>query len=144
MSSIKKRIIEFIELRGISKYRFYKDTGISRGVLESSSGITEDNIAKLVAYYPEINLNWLIKGEGEIENSEIQKREENTLGVLTKEEEKLKQNLLKLLTSDSEIKEAFKYVIGKEINVYTTQKLMGLITDEQFFKAITSYLKDRE
>lgn len=144
MSSIKKRIIEFIELKGISKYRFYKDTGISRGVLESSSGITEDNIAKLVAYYPEINLNWLIKGEGEIENSEIQKREENTLGVLTKEEEKLKQNLLKLLTSDSEIKEAFKYVIGKEINVYTTQKLMGLITDEQFFKAITSYLKDRE
>lgn len=62
-SPIKQKILEFIEFKGLSKYKFYKETGITRGVLDKESGISEDNIAKFIACYPEIRLEWLLKNE---------------------------------------------------------------------------------
>lgn len=56
----------FIEHKGISKRKFYSLAGISRGTLESETGITEDIMAKCIAAFPEINLIWLITGKGEI------------------------------------------------------------------------------
>jgi len=64
ISPIKKRMLETIENKGISKYQFYQNTGITRGVLDKETGISEDNIAKYIAYYPDINLEWLITGKG--------------------------------------------------------------------------------
>lgn len=64
ISPIKLRILQFIDYKGISKYEFYKNTSISRGTLDNSSGLTEENIAKFLAYYKEINANWLLTGEG--------------------------------------------------------------------------------
>lgn len=54
----------FINTLGISKRDFYLKTGISRGTLESPTGITEETITKIFAIYPDINPSWLIKGEG--------------------------------------------------------------------------------
>ena len=56
----------YIENLSISKREFYSKTGISRGTLESPTGITEDTLAKFIATYPEVSLEWLIRGEGEI------------------------------------------------------------------------------
>lgn len=64
ISSIKKRILDFIEYQGISKYQFYKESGITRGVLDSESGISEENIAKFIAYAEYIDVNWLLTGKG--------------------------------------------------------------------------------
>ena len=64
ISPIKLRILQFIDYKGISKYEFYKNTSISRGTLDNSSGLTEENIAKFLAYYKEINPTWLLTGEG--------------------------------------------------------------------------------
>ena len=64
ISPIKLRILQFIDYKGISKYEFYKNTSISRGTLDNSSGLTEENIAKFLAYYNEINPTWLLTGEG--------------------------------------------------------------------------------
>lgn len=65
-SPIKKRILYYIEYQGISKYKFYQDTGITRGVLDKDTGISEDNIAKFIAYYNNVNPTWLLTGEGEM------------------------------------------------------------------------------
>ncbi len=56
--------MEYIQSKGISKYEFYKKSGITRSVLDKESGISEDNIAKVIRYDPHISLSWLIKGEG--------------------------------------------------------------------------------
>lgn len=66
ISPIKDRILQFIDYKGISKYKFYQETGITRGVLDKESGISEDNIAKFIAYSDEINLEWLLLGKGEM------------------------------------------------------------------------------
>jgi repressor LexA len=65
-SLIKSNTLEFINHRGISKYLFYKETGITRGVLDKNNGMSEENIARIIAQYPEINIEWLITGRGEM------------------------------------------------------------------------------
>ena len=65
-SPIKQRILQFIDQLPISKREFYAKTGISRGTLESKTGITEETITKFFAAYPEVNIDWLIRGEGEM------------------------------------------------------------------------------
>jgi hypothetical protein len=63
-SHIKANILQYIELLGISKYNFYKKTGITRGILDQDTGISEENIAKFLAYFNNINIEWLILGKG--------------------------------------------------------------------------------
>jgi hypothetical protein len=48
-----------LNIRIVSKYKFYQESGITRGVLDKESGISEDNIAKFIAYAPEVDLSWL-------------------------------------------------------------------------------------
>lgn len=63
-SLIKKNILQFIEYKGISKYKFYQETGITRGVLDQDNKMSEENTAKFLAYYPEVSAEWLITGKG--------------------------------------------------------------------------------
>lgn len=65
-SILKSRILQYLELKGITKYECYKNTGITNGVLSQSNGLSEDNILKFLSYYNDINLNWLFTGEGNI------------------------------------------------------------------------------
>lgn len=61
---IQDRVIEYLEKKGISKYRFYKDTGLSNGFLDKKGNIGVDKCEKIIYVYPDINLNWLITGHG--------------------------------------------------------------------------------
>ncbi len=63
-SLIKKNILQFIEYKGISKYKFYQDTGITRGVLDQDNGMSEENTTRFLAHYPEVSAEWLLRGEG--------------------------------------------------------------------------------
>lgn len=70
ISPIKKRILQYIDTLGISKRDFYVKTGISRGTLESNTGITEETVAKFIAVFPEISPGWLLTGIGAREKLE--------------------------------------------------------------------------
>ena len=63
-SKIKSRILKHIEDKGISKRQFYIETGISNGVLDKKTGLTELNIEKYLNTYEEINPTWLLTGKG--------------------------------------------------------------------------------
>lgn len=66
---------------GISKRDFYAKIGVSRGTLESKTGITEDVVTKFFATYPEVSVEWLMIGEGEmLKNSPSckEKKQENS------------------------------------------------------------------
>ena len=51
---------------GISKRDFYTKIGVSRGTLESKTGITEDVLTKFFATYPEVSVEWIMLGFGEM------------------------------------------------------------------------------
>ena len=71
ISPIKQRILQFVDTLGISKRDFYAQIGVSRGTLESRTGITEDVMAKFIAAYPNINYEWLLDGRGKMLKDDI-------------------------------------------------------------------------
>ena len=74
ISPIKQRILFFASTLGISKRDFYAKIGVSRGTLESKTGITEDVVTKFFATFPEVSVEWLMTGEGEmLKNSPLYK-----------------------------------------------------------------------
>ena len=66
ISPIKQRILLFVKKLDISKREFYAKIEVSRGTLESKTGITEDVICRFLKAYPEVNVDWLITGEGDM------------------------------------------------------------------------------
>lgn len=65
-SPVKQRILQFVDSLNISKREFYLKTGISRGTLESATGITEDTLTKVIVAYQRISPSWLITGYGDM------------------------------------------------------------------------------
>lgn len=69
-STQKERILQFIEYKRISKNKFYIDTGISNGILDKKSGLSMETIEKFYSTFPEVNLEWLVTGEGSMLKSD--------------------------------------------------------------------------
>ncbi|RHJ81202.1 S24 family peptidase [Parabacteroides sp. AM08-6] len=59
-----QRVQQFIETKGISKYRFYQESGLSNGSLDKGENIGSDKCEKILYVYPELNPDWLITGRG--------------------------------------------------------------------------------
>lgn len=68
MRKIIHRIKEFSDLKGITFYKMQDDIGASRGVLTTAlrkgTDISSKWIPILHDTYPDLNINWLISGEG--------------------------------------------------------------------------------
>ena len=80
ISPIKSRILQFAGTLNISKRGFYEKIGVSRGTLESKTGITEDVMAKFMAAYKEVSPEWLLTGHGSmLKEKSIQLADTETL-----------------------------------------------------------------
>ncbi|AWK07412.1 peptidase S24 [Flavobacterium crocinum] len=55
---------EYLDYKGISKYKFCNDLGFSNKFLDNSSNMGTDKACKILHYYPEINSEWLLTGNG--------------------------------------------------------------------------------
>lgn len=64
ISVIKGRILQFLESKGITKYTFYKVTGVANGILSQTNGISEDTLRRFLRNFEEVNGDWLLRGEG--------------------------------------------------------------------------------
>lgn len=80
LNTAKERIKYLIDKEGISKREFCRKTGISNGVLDQLTGLSEDNLNKFLTVYPTINSNWIITGKGNIHIDETQ---DESLGAKT-------------------------------------------------------------
>lgn len=67
---VKQNILQVIDIKGLTKYDFYKKTGITRGILDQNNGINEENLARFLAYFDDIDANWLVTGKGEMYKKE--------------------------------------------------------------------------
>lgn len=63
-SRIKQNISLYLAKKGVSDYEYYKQSGTTRGILGQNNGISEDNIARFLAYAPDVNYEWLLTGRG--------------------------------------------------------------------------------
>lgn len=63
-SPIKQNILLYLANKGVTPYEFYKKSGVTRGILQQNNGISEENIARFLAFAPDINIEWLLTGRG--------------------------------------------------------------------------------
>lgn len=68
--SSKEKILQYLSIKGISIYRFEKDTGISNGSLKSGKEFGTSKLKNIRDKYPDINMDWLIYDEGEMFKSD--------------------------------------------------------------------------
>jgi len=64
--TIKNRVIQYLNFKGVSKYQFYKETGLSNGMLDKPGAIGSDKCEIIYSQYPDINLEWFLSGKGEM------------------------------------------------------------------------------
>lgn len=74
--SAKSNLLIFMEKQGIKKPEFYKKTGLSNGFLDKNDNISSQNIEIIISVFPEISLEWLITGKGEMLRSERSRQPE--------------------------------------------------------------------
>lgn len=69
ITKIKERILHIAENKGIPKEKFFNDIGMTYGNFKGKSKETPINsnaIADILAMFPDINLQWLLTGDGEM------------------------------------------------------------------------------
>ena len=62
-STVKQRILQFVNDLKISQREFYLKSGVSRGTLTNKTGISEETMAKIFAAFPTLDRNWVIYGK---------------------------------------------------------------------------------
>ena len=80
----KDRTLSFIAYKGLSVKKFEEMCGLSNGYVNSMrSGYGSGKLAGVLATFPELSMNWLVSGEGEMLKSEVSQsaKGDNTINV---------------------------------------------------------------
>lgn len=122
--SVSERLKILVDLEG-SLAKFSKKTGIKTSSLSSvlvkDSGIRSNTIQTISKAYPNLNVHWLVTGEGEMwlkDNQGLSK------------EDKIKQEIDQLMAENSKLKkEVLQLLKDKELNQEQIKKLWDLIEE---------------
>ena len=123
---MKERILQFIEYKKLSKNKFYKETGLSNGILDKQGGISSDSLEKIYCVYPEINLDWLLTGKGEMFKKEgpVQQAHNNVSSTINQHQtihapedyETLKKENQRLTQENSGLKDKIIQLMEQKIS----------------------------
>ena len=124
----KRRILQFIEYKGIGITNFFKKTGIKRGFLDTDkldSSVSDMFLAKIIAVFPELNIEWLLTGEGNMLRKEgvIQQAHNNISSTITQHQtinapddyETLKKENQRLTQENSGLKDKIIQLMEEKI-----------------------------
>lgn len=118
-SHIKKKILQYLEFKGISKYKFYQETGITNGILSQNNGLSEENILKFLNYYQDISAEWLLRDEGFMLKTECKEEGNN---IINKDRNADEANNSAITTLKEIIKEQGKEIGRLEIRCETLER----------------------
>ena len=74
ISPIKRRLLQYLELKGIAKTEFCQKTNISYANLKGKSLCSEiggAQLSEILSVYKEISAHWLLTGEGNMMNDSV-------------------------------------------------------------------------
>ena len=70
-TAVKERLIQFLAYKNIGQNKFEKESGISNGYISHvKSSIGSDVLTKIISVYSDLNIIWLLTGNGEMLNAE--------------------------------------------------------------------------
>lgn len=99
---IKDRIIKYLEYRGISKHEFTKKCNLVHTFFNKGEGFNVLLINNILKSYPDINIEWLFTGKGEMIKKNTEKDE-----YIREIQEKVKlyEDMISLLKKNNEFLE---------------------------------------
>lgn len=66
-TNVKERLVAFIEYKGLSKNKFETKCGLSRRYVSNiSRSISPEMIKKISLTFPELDMGWILTGEGKM------------------------------------------------------------------------------
>ncbi|SHH26460.1 S24 family peptidase [Flavobacterium defluvii] len=98
------RMREYLDYKGITKYKFCNDLGFSNKFLDNSSNMGTDKACKILHYYPEINSEWFLTGNGPM----------------------LKENNTNIVIMNNDRKTTDSLHVSQEIPLYDLEAVAGL------------------
>lgn len=145
----KQRILEYLEVNGIGKRDFSRDTGLSHTLLNIGENLGTDKLEKIISVYPELNLYWVVLGIGNMTlNLEQQKvlqiQNDNQSTILNKE---FQLNLIKAISEDEQTREILtlfvKTIFNKEYAIKTAELLMDNELAKDLISSLTKSLEEK-
>lgn len=137
MLSDKEKLQQYLEYKGFSKNSFYKKTGLSIGFLDSGKSFGLDKLKMIVDNYPDLSLNWMIFGEGEmikIEGAEKSERESVALIKESNSDEVQNRMVPQVVTVDAEGNENIPLVRSRVAAGY-----VGGLSEPEFVSSLPAY-----
>lgn len=120
---IKERFSMFISYKHMSNRKFQESIGVSNSYIQNiSKGIGIEVLQKIKSKYPELNENWLLKGEGEMikkDYKNIEIPESNGITIETMEKYKKAREMGLPLLPEVD----FKFAAGKKQLVNGTEDI---------------------
>ena len=90
--SIIDRIKQFAEYEKVSIRRFCEITGIANGAFTRAKGVGSENLLRIHYAFPDINLEWLITGQGSMLKSATSVADNKfAMELIEKKEEEIKK-----------------------------------------------------
>lgn len=77
----KEKIKKYLDSKGISKNKFYNQTGLSIGFLDSGKSVGLDKVRIIINAYPDLNIQWLLTGSGDMIKAKEEPRKPNVNDV---------------------------------------------------------------
>lgn len=77
-TTVKQRLIKFLDYKNISQSKFERLCSLSNGYVNNvKSSIGTGKLQNIFSVFPDLNINWLLNGEGEMLKSEVVSEENN-------------------------------------------------------------------
>jgi len=74
LTNIKERILYYTDLKGFSKEKFFEELAVTYGNFKGKAkdqALSSDVIERIISKYPDINIEWLVTGKGDMLKSDI-------------------------------------------------------------------------
>ena len=143
--TIRNRTLEFLAFKNLSRYRFYRVTGLSNGFLDKEGAMTTDKCEKIFDSFPELSPEWLLTGKGTMlrdslhQEASIGSREEASISSREDTTAALIIDKLSVLASENALLK--KQIEDQERLIVQLRSILsdsGIIGYEDLFRNLTS------
>ena len=115
------RLIQYLDIKNISKNKFYKSIGLSVGYLTKRPEMSSKVLKNIISKYKDLNLHWIVTGEGKMLNNDIIYEDiKNTIHEIHQKDVNL---LLEV------IKEKNKVIEEKNITISQQDDIIGKLSE---------------